>query len=226
MSETLLLKARGLVKTFFEPIKATVLNGIDLDVHSGETVAIGGRSGEGKSTLLQILGTLDKPSAGSIEIMGKGVSRFNSSALRSRHIGFVFQSFYLLGDYSALDNVLMAARIARRPIGKNSESYSRAVDLLHQVGLGERLYHHTKLLSGGEKQRVAIARSLCNDPEILFADEPTGNLDKQTAEEIYRLLFEAVEKGNKSLVVVTHDPVLMERCKTRYRLSNGILVSH
>lgn len=218
-----LLKAKGLVKKFYRPITTTILNGIDIEVSAGETVAIGGRSGEGKSTLLQILGTLDTPTAGNIEILGTSVSGWNSGSLRCKHIGFVFQSFYLLADYSALENVLMAARISRQSISPGSPAYKRAISLLEKVGLGERLHHSTKLLSGGEKQRVAIARALCNDPQILFADEPTGNLDKQTAEDIYELLFDAVKEDQKALIVVTHDPSLMERCQTKYSLSQGLL---
>lgn len=224
MTSNVSLRARGLVKTFEKPVKSTILNGIDIEVRAGETVAIGGRSGEGKSTLLQILGTLDSPTAGYLEILGNGVSRMNRCVLRSRHIGFVFQAFYLLSDYSALDNVLMSARIARRPTGRDSEAYEQAVCLLEHVGLKDRMHHSTKLLSGGEKQRVAIARALCNNPSILFADEPTGNLDRQTAEGIYKLLFETASAGNKSLIVVTHDPMLMNMCQTRYLLQGGALI--
>ncbi|MFA6915903.1 MAG: ABC transporter ATP-binding protein [Parachlamydiales bacterium] len=220
-----LIKARSLVKNFTNPFSITILNGIDLDIYAGESVAIGGRSGQGKSTLLQILGTLDTPTSGSLEILDTSVSKFNASSLRCKHIGFVFQSYYLLADFTALDNVLMAARIARQSTAEGSPAYLRAVSLLERVGLGERLHHSTKLLSGGEKQRVAIARALCNNPDIILADEPTGNLDKTTAEDIYSILLETVQKENKALVVVTHDPILMERCSKRYTLSQGTLQS-
>lgn len=218
-----LIKAKSIVKKFTSPIKTTILNGIDLEICAGESVAIGGRSGQGKSTLLQILGTLDTPSSGNLEILNTPVGRFNASGLRCKHIGFVFQAYYLLSDFSALDNVLMAARIARQSISEGSPAYTRAVYLLESVGLGERLHHSTKLLSGGEKQRVAIARALCNNPDIILADEPTGNLDKHTAEDIYSILLKTVEKENKALVVVTHDPILMERCSKSYTLYQGSL---
>lgn len=223
MESRILLKAQGIVKKFYSPTQLTILDGVDLTVCAGDSIAIGGRSGEGKSTLLQILGILDTPSAGELQIMGTPASTWNSCSLRSQHIGFIFQSFYLLSDYSALENVLMAARIARKPTGKGTPAYLRAIDLLERVGLSDRLHHSTKLLSGGEKQRVAIARALCNDPSLIMADEPTGNLDKQTAEEIYALLLETVRNEGKALIVVTHDPLLMQRCALRYHLSHGTL---
>lgn len=218
-----LLQAKKIVKTFTRPFPITILNGIDLSVFPGDSIAIGGRSGQGKSTLLQILGTLDTPTEGELEICSKTANSFNCSNLRRSHLGFVFQAYYLLSDFSALDNVLMAARIARQSVSPGSPAYQRAVSLLERVGLGERMHHSTKLLSGGEKQRVAIARALCNDPDIILADEPTGNLDKHTAEGIYSILLDIAEKENKALVVVTHDPSLMERCSKRYTLSQGLL---
>lgn len=216
---TPILHAKKLVKTFYSPSPHTILNGINLTAHKGESIAIGGRSGQGKSTLLQLLGTLDSPTSGQLEILGTPTSHFNCSSLRCKHLGFVFQSYYLLADFSTLENVLMAARIARQPTHPNSPAYTRAIQLLHDVGLSHRIHHNTKLLSGGEKQRTAIARALCNDPDIILADEPTGNLDKHTAEDIYSILLNT----KKTLIVVTHDPLLIQKCSSSYTLSNGEL---
>lgn len=223
MKPSPLLKTRKLVKSFKHPLPLTILNGVDLEVYPGDVIAIGGRSGEGKSTLLHLLGALDVPSSGNLEILGTPATWFNRSSLRCNHIGFIFQAFYLLADYTALENVLMAGRIARKSISPGSLCYNHAVHLLERVGLKNRMHHSTKLLSGGEKQRVAIARALCNNPSIILADEPTGNLDRQTAEEIYQILLETVEESQKALVIVTHDPLLIAKCKQRFTLSQGIL---
>lgn len=217
------LKAVGLKKSFHTPAKVEILKNIDLFVSRGETVAIMGRSGEGKSTLLQILGTLETPCDGYLEIDGEPVSNFNKSKLRNKKLAFVFQSFHLLEDYTAIDNVLMPARIARQTATQGSAMYQRACDLLDLVGLSDRKDFNTKLLSGGEKQRVAIARALCNDPDIILADEPSGNLDRQTARQIHDLLLDYVQANNKTLIVVTHDSELADLCKKTYRLSDGRL---
>ena len=156
----LLLNAHNIQKKFYSPIEVSVLNNISLLLHEGESIAIMGASGEGKSTLLQILGTLEAPTNGSIEILGKKVSERSSNSIRNQHIGFVFQGYNLLADYTALQNVLMPALIAGNDISKNSQSYSRALELLSHVGLDDRAHFQTKLLSGGEKQPVAIALSL------------------------------------------------------------------
>src|SRR5579885_2914386 len=175
MNKKILLKAKGLSKTYSSPTLVEVLKNITLEVEQGEAIAIMGKSGEGKSTLLHILGTLEKPSDGEIEICGKKVSHFPLAPLRNQHIGFIFQSFNLLEDYTALENVLMPAKIGRKATHPNSEAYQRGLNLLERVGLSPRAHFLTKLLSGGEKQRVAIARALCNDPDLIFADEPSGN---------------------------------------------------
>lgn len=220
-----ILKAKKIRKTFHEPVKVDLLKGIDLTVQRGETVAIVGRSGEGKSTLLQVLGTLEPPTIGALTIADQEISFFNKSLIRNKHIGFVFQSFHLLEDYTALENILMPARIARRDTSPGSEARTRALELLDTVGLDARAHFNTKLLSGGEKQRVAIARALCNDPDILFADEPSGNLDKQTSKVIHDLLLNFAKKTGKALIVVTHDPELASLCDSRYTLQDGILAS-
>lgn len=219
-----ILEAKALTKRFYTPRAQTVLDTVDLTVYPGDTVAISGRSGAGKSTLLQLLGTLDTACSGTVCIAGTEATRWNRASLRNAHVGFVFQSFYLLGDYTALDNALMPARIARHPIHAGSAAHSRATALLTQVGLSHRLDLDAKLLSGGEKQRTAIARALCNDPAVLFADEPTGNLDKQTAADIHELLLACTAAVGKALVVVTHDPALMALCQRRYLLESGKLI--
>lgn len=219
----IVLKAQDLHKTFYRPVEVSILKGIDLTVHQGESIAITGRSGEGKSTLLQLLGTLEKPCKGILEIANQKVSGFNETKIRNRHLAFVFQSFHLLEDYTALENVLMPARIGRQSISTGSPAYQRGCELLKQVGLEGRAHFHTKLLSGGERQRVAIARALCNDPDIILADEPSGNLDKQTASSIHSLLLNFAREGKKSVIIVTHDQELAGLCDTRYRLEHGKL---
>lgn len=219
----MLLKAKNIWKSFYHPTKVTLFKGINLSVSEGETVAITGRSGQGKSTLLQILGTLEKPCKGQLQICNQPVSLFNKSRIRNEKIGFVFQSFHLLEDYTAIENVLMPARIARKNTNRGSPAYVQGYELLERVGLGDRAHFHTKLLSGGEKQRVAIARAMCNNPEIIFADEPSGNLDDQTAKDIHHLLLSFAKDNKKSLVVVTHDPRLAALCDSRYQLSDGEL---
>lgn len=220
----IILQARDLHKSFFSPTEVILLKGVDLTVYQGDTVAIMGRSGEGKSTLLHILGTLEKPCSGYLEIAGADVAHTSTTKLRNQKLSFIFQSFHLLEDYTAIENILMPARIARKDIAKGSDAYKRALDLLEHVGLSDRAHFHTKLLSGGEKQRVAIARALCNDPDIIMADEPTGNLDKHTSESIQALLLGFAKERNKSLVIVTHDQDLANRCDHRYRLNEGVLV--
>lgn len=218
-----ILRAKKLRKSFHYPVKVDLIKGVDLTVMRGDIIAITGRSGQGKSTLLQLLGTLENPCSGSLEIAGEKVSPFNKAKIRNRHIAFVFQSFHLLEDYTALDNVLMPARIARQNVSKGSSAYQQGFALLEKVGLADRACFNTKLLSGGEKQRVAIARALCNNPDLIFADEPSGNLDHQTAESIHSLLLNFAREGNKSVVIVTHDQHLAARCHKRFSLENGLL---
>lgn len=222
--KSIILHAKKLNKAFHYPTKIQILKNLDLEVQTGQTIAIMGRSGEGKSTLLQILGTLESPCAGSLEIGGQLVSRFNKSDIRNQKLGFIFQSFHLLEDYTTLENVLIPARIARKNISPGQKAYARACHLLRHVGLEGRMHFNTKLLSGGEKQRVAIARALCNDPDIILADEPSGNLDRQTSRHIHELLLDLSEAHGKTLIIVTHDPDLAEMCSLRYHLIDGQLV--
>lgn len=218
------LQAKNLKKKFFSPVEVSILNGVDLSVHSGESVAIMGRSGEGKSTLLQILGTLEKASSGELIIAGQKVNPMNVNRIRRKNLAFVFQSYHLLDDYSVIDNILMPARIDRQPTRPGSAAYARAEELLALVNLSHRTHFNTKLLSGGEKQRVAIARALFNDPDIILADEPSGNLDKTTAEMIHQLLISFSKNHFKALIIVTHDERLANLCDKRYTLASGQLL--
>jgi len=220
-----ILEARKIHKKFTYPIENDLLKGIDLAVKPGESTAIIGRSGQGKSTLLHILGTLEAATAGVLLVDGEAVNFYNKSRIRNRQLAFIFQSFHLMDDFSVLDNVLMPAKIARKDTQKGSAAYKQAQEHLEAVELIDRMHFNTRLLSGGEKQRVAIARALCNDPDLIFADEPTGNLDEQTSLHIQQLLLDCVEKHHKALVVVTHDTDFAARCNNTYRLENGGLQS-
>jgi lipoprotein-releasing system ATP-binding protein len=219
----MILKAKNITKQFLTPTPVEVLKGIDLEVHRGETLAITGKSGEGKSTLLHLLGTLEKPTSGSLEICGRNSAESSLAELRNKHIGFIFQSFNLLDDYTLLDNVLMPARIARKSVHQGSPAYLRAIELLEIVGLKNRANFLAKLLSGGEKQRAAIARALCNDPDLILADEPSGNLDHSHSQEVHSLLIGLAKDFNKSLIVVTHDRELSSLCNKTLLLKDGIL---
>jgi lipoprotein-releasing system ATP-binding protein len=220
----IILQACQIKKSFTYPAKVTILRDLSLEVRRGESVAIIGRSGQGKSTLLQILGTLEKPCSGKLTIAGQTVNYFNTDKIRNKHIAFVFQSFHLLEDYTALENILMPARIGRKQTFPGSPAYRQAMDLLNKFGLADRAHFNTKLLSGGEKQRVAIARALCNNPDIIFADEPSGNLDKVTAQDIHNILISFVKENNKTLIVVTHDIELAKLCSKKYVLDQGELI--
>ncbi len=212
------LSAKNLCKTFRSPQVVTVLSGVSLDVQQGEAIAICGRSGEGKTTLLHILGSLEEPDSGTVAIKGQPFSSSKAAELRNRHIGFIFQTFNLLDDFTLLENVLMPARIARV-----SKDRNYGLDLLKKVGLEERADFPVKLLSGGERQRAAIARALCNNPDLILADEPSGNLDRANAENIGTLLLSLVKQERKSLILVTHDPNLARLCDRQTFLSEGHL---
>ncbi len=223
MRPQILVHAKSIKKSFDFPLKTSILSNIDFKAYAGQSIAIVGRSGEGKSTLLQILGTLDQPCEGELYIDQHLVTSSNRSYIRNHLIGFIFQSFHLLEDYTAIENILMPAKIARKNTTKGSPAYRRALLLLENVGLSERAFHYTKFLSGGEKQRVALARAFCNDPKIIFADEPTGNLDSKTGHVIHSLLLEFAQREGKALVLVTHDKDLAALCSVRYELCQGSL---
>ena len=198
-----------------------VLKGIDFCAEAHEVVSIMGASGAGKSTLLQILGTLSTPDSGSLSVDGVDVLHLQGDALaafRGRRIGFVFQAHHLLPEFSAEENVMIPALIAGVSM---KEARAKAVRLLGEVGLSERLDHKPAELSGGEQQRVAIARALVNDPAVLFADEPTGNLDSVTKQEIHRLLFSLRERLGQTIVIVTHDPALAALCDRTLTMQDG-----
>ena len=218
MKKKAILVAEDLKKSFYEPTRCDILRGISLTVQSGETIAIMGPSGVGKSTLLHILGTLDAPTGGSLHIAGKNALGDEASLIRNRHLGFVFQNYNLLDEYSLLDNVLMPAKIARQ-----GGQEKRARELLKEVGLDARADHLAKQLSGGEKQRAAIARALCNDPDLILADEPSGNLDDANSERIHELLIASAKSRSKGLIVVTHNHSLTKACDFIYTLHEGKL---
>ena len=206
------------------PQQLSVLNGIDLNVFAGDKIAIVGGSGSGKSTLLNMLGGLDLPDKGSVSICGTKFNDVNETKrglLRQRHLGFVYQFHHLLGEFTALENVAMPLLIGNT---KTDQAITMATDFLRRVGLAERLTHKPSELSGGERQRVAIARALVTNPDCVLLDEPTGNLDKNTADAIHELLLELNQSLSTSLIVVTHDPVLAARMDTIYELIDGQLL--
>lgn len=217
-----MIQGKGIEKSFGS---LKVLKGLDFSVEKSEVVSIMGASGAGKSTLLQILGTLSTPDSGSLVIDGTDILTLDSKALaefRNRRLGFVFQFHHLLPEFTALENVMIPAFIAGR---SRKDSEAAAVGLLTDMGLAERLDHKPSQLSGGEQQRVAIARALINNPAVLFADEPSGNLDTKTKEEIHNLFFSLREKYGQTIVIVTHDPELAAMCDRSLYMVDGVFVA-
>ncbi len=218
------LRARGLTKTYQDGARRVpVLLGVDLEVEPGELVAVVGPSGSGKSTLLHLLGALDWPDSGTVEIDGRalaGLSGAQLAAFRNRTIGFVFQFHQLLPDFTALENVMLPGRIAGRP---PREVLDQARQLLEEVGLLARLDHFPSELSGGERQRVALCRALVLSPPLLLADEPTGNLDPASGDQVFELLLEMQARHRTTAVLVTHNPAIAARCRSVQRLDGGVL---
>ena len=217
-----MIEIRGIKKSFGS---LEVLKGIDLDIERGEIVSIVGASGAGKTTLLQIMGTLDKPDSGSVVIDGINVLKLSDakrSAFRNKHMGFVFQFHQLLPEFTALENVMMPALIggvSRR------EAKHRAEELLAFMGLSDRASHKPNELSGGEKQRVAVARALVNKPDVVFADEPSGSLDTQNKQELHRLFFDLRQQFGQTFVIVTHDEQLADLADRKICMQDGRIVS-
>lgn len=217
--QDILLKLKNIHKRYSG---VEVLRGISMVVERGETLAITGKSGEGKSTLLQIIGTLEKPCEGHLEICGIIPTDGSLHKLRNQHMGFIFQTYNLLDEYTVLENLLMPQKIARKDVSRNSPARLRALALLDEVQLTSKADILTKFLSGGEKQRVAIARALCNNPDIILADEPTGNLDGENSTVIQKLLIRCAKEHQKTLIIATHDLEFASLCDRILSLKDGL----
>ena len=221
-----MIKAKNIHKSYGE---LEVLKGVNLEIHKGEIVSIVGESGAGKSTLLQILGTLDLPSdiqkhETETLLFGESFLKMNDKELskfRNENIGFVFQHHQLLPEFTALENVMMPIRIA----GKNVKDYKeKAIQLFEDLNVADRIHYKPKMLSGGEAQRVAVIRALINSPKIIFADEPTGNLDSKNADSLHQLFFDLREKYNQTFVIITHNPILAESTDRKLTMKDGLII--
>ncbi|MBU2929335.1 ABC transporter ATP-binding protein [Winogradskyella psychrotolerans] len=220
-----ILNITGLEKTYSSGNKQlTVLQNISFDVEKGQTFSIVGPSGSGKTTLLGLCAGLDQPNSGSIELCGEDLKNLNEderAQLRNKNVGFIFQNFQLLPTLTALENVSVPLELQG-----NKDAVKKSLDLLEKVGLGDRVHHYPSQLSGGEQQRVALARAFANAPSILFADEPTGNLDEETGEKVIQLLFELNKEAGTTLVIITHDLDLANRTQQILRLKGGRILTN
>lgn len=217
-----MIEARGIKKSYKE---LAVLKGVDLTIHQGEFISIIGKSGAGKTTLLHILGTLDRADSGSLKINNVETSKLSENKLadfRNQNIGFVFQFHHLLPEFTALENVIMPALIQKK---NEKEAQKRASELLDYLGLSDRLTHKPTQLSGGEQQRVAVARALMNQPSVVFADEPSGNLDSKSSQELHQLLFKLRDDFKQTFIIVTHNAELARMSDRQLEMKDGVLVN-
>lgn len=225
MSKPVILQCQRLTKRFVQgDLNVEVLKGVDLSIQAGQRVAIMGASGSGKSTLLHLLGGLEKPTSGTVILDGYDLNKVGGgklSQLRNQSLGFIYQFHHLLGEFSILENVAMPLLIGKHSI---KQAHQQAADLLQRVGLGHRIEHKPGELSGGERQRAAVARALINKPKCVLADEPTGNLDSKTADQIYQLMLELNQELQVSFLVVTHDPDLAGRMDHVLHMEDGLIL--
>lgn len=220
----IILKAHNITRSYFEgKVQTDVLKNVNIDIYSDKLTAIIGKSGSGKSTLLHILGTLDTPTSGELIYKGEDLTKFSSNKkaeFRNQNLGFVYQFHHLLGDFSALENVMMPLLIGGI---STKEAKERATSYLEKVGLSHRINYKPSEMSGGERQRVAIARALSNKPNIILADEPTGNLDAQNASDIFDLFMDLAKNEHVAVVMVTHDNGLAQKCDLVYQMKDGVI---
>ena len=214
------LEAENISKYYSHPQRVDVLKNISLSVKPAESIAIMGSSGEGKTTLLSILGLLERPDEGVIKLDSADVNFGNAAKLRNEKIGFIFQDYNLLEDFTVLDNIIFPARVGRKNLKTSTKRAEKYIEL---VGLGHRKGFQAKFLSGGEKQRASIARAFCNDPDVILADEPSGNLDHANSKIIQELLLSITKKEQKSLIIATHDLKLANMCDKIFELKDGFL---
>ncbi|MES2381018.1 MAG: ABC transporter ATP-binding protein [Bacteroidota bacterium] len=216
-----MIKAENICKSYDD---LQILKGINLHIHAGEVVSIVGPSGAGKTTLLQIIGTLDKANTGKLLINNQELNTLNDkklSAFRNKNIGFIFQFHQLLPEFTAFENVMMPAWIGKT---NESEAKNKAIELFNYLGIKDRMSHKPSELSGGEQQRVAVARAIINNPAVLLADEPSGNLDSQSAASLHDLFFDLRNQFNQTIVIVTHNEELAQRCDRKLQMKDGIII--